>query len=53
MSYNFKQITKIPESNELIDIALSKTQCKTPTEIHKNFKISRIRKFYMRKVKFM
>jgi len=25
MSYNFKQITKIPESNELIDIALSKT----------------------------
>lgn len=53
MSYNFKQITKIPEANDLIDIALSKTQRKTPTEIHKNFKISRIRKFYMRKVKFM
>jgi nucleolar GTP-binding protein len=53
MAYNFKQIVKIPESNELIDIALSKTQRKTPTEIHKNFKISRIRKFYMRKVKFM
>lgn len=53
MSYNFKQIVKIPEANDLIDIALSKTQRKTPTEIHKNFKISRIRKFYMRKVKFM
>ena len=53
MSYSFKQIVKIPESNEFIDIALSKTQRKTPTEIHKNFKISCIHKFYMRKVKFM
>lgn len=38
---------------EFIDIMLSKTQRKTPTVIHKNFKISRIRRFYMRKVKFM
>jgi len=31
---------------------LSKTQRKTPTVIHRHFKISRIRSFYMRKVKF-
>jgi nucleolar GTP-binding protein len=53
MSYNFKQIVKIPEANELIDIGLSKTQRKTPTVIRKGFKIQRIRKFYMRKVKYM
>lgn len=39
MSYNFKTIQKIPESNELIDIALSKTQRKTPTVIRSGFKI--------------
>lgn len=53
MSYNFKNITKIPTSTELIDISLSKTQRKTPTQISAGFKIQRIRKFYMRKVKFM
>jgi nucleolar GTP-binding protein len=53
MSYNFKTITKIPNCDELIDITLSKTQRKTPTQIAAGFKISRIRKFYMRKVKFM
>lgn len=31
---------------------LSKTQRKTPTVVHKRFKISRIRRFYMRKVKY-
>lgn len=51
--YNFKQILKIPTASELIDITLSKTQRKTPTVICAGFKISRIRKFYMRKVKFM
>ena len=35
-----------------MDIILSKTQRKTPTVIHKNFKISRIRRFYMTKVKY-
>jgi nucleolar GTP-binding protein len=50
--YNFKDIPAIPDSTALIDIMLSKTNKKTPTEIHANFKISRIRKFYMRKVKF-
>lgn len=53
MSYNFKTIQKIPDATELMDITLSKTQRKTPTEIHANFKVSRIRKFYMRKVKYM
>lgn len=53
MSYNFKTITKIPNADELIDISLSKTQRKTPTIVAAGFKITRIRKFYMRKVKFM
>uniref|UniRef100_A0A3B0NAE0 Nucleolar GTP-binding protein 1 n=1 Tax=Theileria annulata TaxID=5874 RepID=A0A3B0NAE0_THEAN len=51
-TYNFKGITSIPTASKLIDIVLSQTQRKTPTEVHKQFKISRIRKFYMRKVKF-
>eukprot|EP01002_Notosolenus_urceolatus_P000414 NODE_10_length_4238_cov_298.936500_g7_i0.p2 GENE.NODE_10_length_4238_cov_298.936500_g7_i0~~NODE_10_length_4238_cov_298.936500_g7_i0.p2 ORF type:complete len:579 (+),score=187.15 NODE_10_length_4238_cov_298.936500_g7_i0:398-2134(+) len=37
---------------DFVDIALSKTQRKTPTEIHKQYHISRIRAFYMRKVKY-
>lgn len=37
---------------DFIDITLSKTQRKTPTVVHKQYKISRIRQFYMRKVKF-
>ncbi|KAG8913664.1 Nucleolar GTP-binding protein 1, partial [Tulasnella sp. 408] len=47
-----KGIAPVPTANDFLDIVLSKTQRKTPTEIHKNFKISRIRSFYMRKVKF-
>lgn len=35
-----------------MDIVLSKTQRKTPTVVHKGYHISRIRQFYMRKVKF-
>ena len=31
---------------------LSKTQRKTPTVVHRGYKISRIRSFYIRKVKF-
>ena len=37
---------------DFIDIVLSKTQRKTPTVIHKQYAIGRIRQFYMRKVKF-
>ncbi|KAL3319676.1 Nucleolar GTP-binding protein 1 [Cichlidogyrus casuarinus] len=49
--YNFKSITVVPSSKDFIDIVLSKTQRKTPTEIHKQYAIPRIRAFYMRKVK--
>lgn len=52
MNYNFKSLPSVPTAKELIDIVLSKTQRKTPTEIHPQMQISRIRKFYMRKVKY-
>merc|ERR1712020_303795 len=47
-----KKIAVVPTSKEFTDVILSKTQRKTPTVIHRHFKISRIRSFYMRKVKF-
>ncbi|KAL0956950.1 hypothetical protein HGRIS_003051 [Hohenbuehelia grisea] len=47
-----KAIAPVPTAADFLDVVLSKTQRKTPTVIHKNFKISRIRNFYMRKVKF-
>lgn len=50
--YNFKKIAVVPTSKDFTDVVLSKTQRKTPTVIHRHFKISRIRAFYMRKVKF-
>jgi len=50
--YNFKKITTVPTAKDFTDIVLSKTQRKTPTVIHRHFKIGRIRAFYMRKVKF-
>lgn len=36
----------------MIDVILMRTQRKTPTVIHPGYAISRIRSFYMRKVKF-
>ena len=51
-SYNFKKITVVPQAQHFIDATLSKTQRKTPTVIHKHLEISRIRGFYLRKVKF-
>lgn len=42
----------VPAGKDFVDIILSKTQRKTPTVIRKGFKITRIRSFYMRKVKF-
>jgi len=50
--YNFKKITVVPTSKDFIDIVLSKTQRKTPTVVHKGYKISRIRSFYLRKIKY-
>ena len=52
IQYNFKSIPIIPKVNELIDTILSRTQTKTPTVTHPGYKITRIRKFYMRKVRF-
>jgi hypothetical protein len=45
-------ISVVPSGKDFIDIILSKTQRKTPTVVHKGYAISRIRSFYMRKVKF-
>mmetsp|Transcript_48680 Transcript_48680/g.150337 ORF Transcript_48680/g.150337 Transcript_48680/m.150337 type:complete len:644 (-) Transcript_48680:232-2163(-) len=50
--YKFKEIQTIPPAKQLVDIVLSKTQRKTPTVVHPGFKITRVRSFYMRKVKF-
>lgn len=50
--YNFKKVAPVPAAKDFIDIVLSKTQRKTPTVVHKQYKISRIRSFYMRKVKY-
>lgn len=50
--YQFKRIPAVPSAADLIDITLSKTQRKTPTVVHPGYKISRIRQFYLRKVKF-
>ncbi|CAN0119280.1 unnamed protein product, partial [Ectocarpus sp. 12 AP-2014] len=50
--YNFKKMASVPPAEDLIDIILTRTQRKTPTVIHPGYKISRIRSFYMRKVKF-
>ncbi|XP_015922027.3 GTP-binding protein 4 [Parasteatoda tepidariorum] len=50
--YNFKNIVCVPNAKEFTDIILSKTQRKTPTVVHKQYKITRIRQFYLRKVKF-
>lgn len=37
---------------DFVNIMLSKTQRKTPTVVHKHYKISRIRSFYTRKVRY-
>ncbi|ODV97369.1 hypothetical protein PACTADRAFT_49095 [Pachysolen tannophilus NRRL Y-2460] len=52
MQLTWKDISTVPTSNDLLDIVLNRTQRKTPTVIRPGFKISRIRAFYMRKVKF-
>ena len=52
IQYNFKNIPIIPKVSDLIDTILSRTQSKTQTVTHPGYKITRIRKFYMRKVRF-
>lgn len=52
MKLSWKDISTVPSSNDLLDIVLNRTQRKTPTVIRPGFKITRIRAFYMRKVKF-
>jgi len=50
---SFKSIDPVPASGtDFIDIVLSRTQRKLPTVIRPGFKISRIRSFYARKVKY-
>ncbi len=52
IQYNFKAIPIVPDSSTLIDIILSKTNRKTPTVVHPGYVITRIRKFYMRKIRY-
>lgn len=52
VQYNFKKITVVPSGKDFVDIILSRTQRQTPTVVHKGYAISRIRQFYMRKVKY-
>jgi len=49
--YNFKRIQVVPAAADFIDIVLSKCN-KGVTVVHPGYAISRIRAFYMRKVKF-
>ena len=50
--YVFRDIQPILSSDDLINVVLSKTQRKTPTEVHPKYQIQRIRAFYLRKIKF-
>ncbi|CCX29600.1 P-loop containing nucleoside triphosphate hydrolase protein [Pyronema domesticum] len=52
MQLTWKNIAPVPTSQEFLDIVLSRTQRRLPTQIRAGFKISRIRAFYTRKVKF-
>ncbi|KAK1140438.1 Nucleolar GTP-binding protein 1 [Aspergillus melleus] len=52
MKTTWKDIAPVPTSQEFLDIVLSRTQRQLPTQIRAGFKISRIRGFYTRKVKY-
>ncbi|KAM1857428.1 hypothetical protein ACFX14_007538 [Malus domestica] len=52
VQHNFKKMTVVPNGKDFIDIILSRTQRQTPTVVHKGYAISRLRQFYMRKVKY-
>ena len=42
----------MPTAKDFIDVVLSRTQRQTPTVVHRGYAITRIRQFYMRKVKY-
>jgi len=42
----------VPTSKDFIDVVMARTQRQTPTVVHRGYAITRIRAFYMRKVKF-
>lgn len=48
----WRDIAPVPKSADFLDIVLSRTQRRLPTQIRPGFKIARIRSFYIRKVKF-
>lgn len=52
MKVTWKDIAPVPTSAEFLDIVLSRTQRRLPTQIRAGFKIHRIRAFYIRKVKY-
>ena len=43
MKTTWKEIAPVPSSQEFLDIVLSRTQRRLPTQIRSGFKISRIR----------
>ncbi|EDN10651.1 predicted protein [Histoplasma mississippiense (nom. inval.)] len=43
MKTTWKEIQPVPSSQEFLDIVLSRTQRRLPTQIRSGFKISRIR----------
>ncbi|KAF2019290.1 nucleolar GTP-binding protein-like protein [Aaosphaeria arxii CBS 175.79] len=52
MKTQWKEIPVVPTHTEFLDIVLSRTQRRLPTQIRAGFQISRIRAFYTRKVKY-
>lgn len=52
MKTSWKDIPPVPTNAEFVDIVLSSTQRRLPTQIRAGFQIARIRAFYTRKVKF-
>ncbi|MCH0628780.1 NOG1 family protein [Kocuria palustris] len=52
MQLTWNNISPVANANDLLDIVLNRTQRKTPTVIRPGFAITRIRSFYMRKVRF-
>ncbi|KAI9835836.1 MAG: Nucleolar GTP-binding protein 1 [Thelocarpon superellum] len=52
MKTTWKDIVPVPTSQDFLDQVLSRTQRRLPTQIRAGFKISRIRNFYTRKVKY-